>query len=164
MQEKMRRQLKKRPINESRKNNLLSDNEIVPPPKISLPWPPAVTYEDFVRNRPKSKVDVKSPNSFFVYRTAFVKQLLIKQYKFKMTQVSKWVSISWRSEPQKVRNAYKSIAKKIDKKFQERRIAIKGYRIVRETFNPKENTFSYSEPDEEEQNENIKQESIEEDS
>ncbi|CAI2161948.1 3323_t:CDS:2 [Funneliformis geosporum] len=104
------------------------------PPEIKLPWPPAVTAEDFVRSRPKTKIDIKSPNSFFVYRTAFVKQLLIEQHKFKMTQVSKWASSSWKKESKEVKETYKVMAQKIDKEFSEKRKAIKGYRIVCENF------------------------------
>ncbi|PKK64901.1 hypothetical protein RhiirC2_85404 [Rhizophagus irregularis] len=138
----MPRQITKRARTvESRKKNLLIDNNIQPPPVIKVPCPPIVTCDDFVRNRPKAKVDIKSPNSFFVYRTAFVKQLLSENHKFKMTQVSKWASIYWRKESDKTKMAYKDMAQIIDKEFQERRKKIKGYEIVCENH-------LYSKPEE----------------
>lgn len=134
----MPRQIKKRSKTiESRKVDPLVNDIIQAPPEIKLPWPPAVTAEDFVRNRPKTKIDIKSPNSFFVYRAAFVKQLLIEQHKFKMTQVSKWASSSWKNESKEVKETYKVMAQKIDKEFQEKRKAIKGYRIVCENYGQK---------------------------
>jgi len=157
----MPRQIQKRSKTiESRRNDPLLDNLNQTPPEISLPWPPIVTADDFVRNRPISKVDIKSPNSFFVYRTAFVKQLLIEQHKFKMTQVSKWASTSWRKESKEVKDAYRVMAQKIDKEFQERRKAIKGYRIVCENFPPTPKVETPS--DSEEEHKSIKQEPIEE--
>ncbi|CAG8542739.1 14029_t:CDS:2 [Funneliformis mosseae] len=146
----MPRQIKKRSKTiESRKVDPLVNDIIQAPPEIKLPWPPAVTAEDFVRNRPKTKIDIKSPNSFFVYRAAFVKQLLIEQHKFKMTQVSKWASSSWKNESKEVKETYKVMAQKIDKEFQEKRKAIKGYRIVCENYGQKS-----IEEDPQEQNDN----------
>ncbi|CAB4424431.1 unnamed protein product [Rhizophagus irregularis] len=148
----MPRQITKRARTvESRKKDLLIDSNIQPPPVIKVPCPPIVTCDDFVRNRPKAKVDIKSPNSFFVYRTAFVKQLLSENHKFKMTQVSKWASIYWRKESNETKMAYKTMAQIIDKEFQERRKKIKGYEIVCENH-------LYSKPEEVKQVKQVKQE------
>ncbi|CAG8445480.1 6181_t:CDS:2 [Rhizophagus irregularis] len=140
----MPRQITKRARTvESRKKDLLIDNNIQPPPVIKVPCPPIVTCDDFVRNRPKAKVDIKSPNSFFVYRTAFVKQLLSENHKFKMTQVSKWASIYWRKESDKTKMAYKDMAQIIDKEFQERRKKIKEC-IDFSAVSPKSTSSTYS--------------------
>ncbi|CAG8483258.1 13009_t:CDS:2 [Rhizophagus irregularis] len=59
-------------------------------PKITMPFPPKMTAEEFLRSRPLSRAYFRSPNSFFIYRQQFVKQLKLENYNDQMVKVSKW--------------------------------------------------------------------------
>ncbi|RIA83796.1 hypothetical protein C1645_880306 [Glomus cerebriforme] len=88
-------------------------------PKINMPFPPNMTAEEFLRNRPLSRAYFKSPNSFFIYRQQFVKQLKLENYNDQMIKVSKWASIFWSNEPNYVKQFYKDIEKDIQKLLNE---------------------------------------------
>src|SRR5436190_9873196 len=88
-------------------------------PNISMPFPPNITAEEFLRSRPLSRVYFKSPNSFFIYRQQFVKQLKSENYNDQMIKVSKWASVFWSNEPKHVKQHYKNLEKKIQKLLKE---------------------------------------------
>jgi hypothetical protein len=91
------------------------------PPSIKLPFPPPITAQDIVLKRPNSKICSKSPNAFFCYRKAYFDQLALLNQRFKMTDVSKLVSINWKNECIEVKEAYKKLAKEVEWELNERR-------------------------------------------
>src|SRR5579862_6567192 len=84
-------------------------------PKIQVPFPPKMSAEEFIRSRPLSRTYFKSPNSFFIYRQQFVRQLKLENYSDQMVKVSKWASVFWANEPNYVKEYYKNIEKSIQK-------------------------------------------------
>ncbi|CAB4430912.1 unnamed protein product [Rhizophagus irregularis] len=88
-------------------------------PKITMPFPPKMTAEEFLRSRPLSRAYFRSPNSFFIYRQQFVKQLKLENYNDQMVKVSKWAGIFWSNEPSNVKEHYKNIEKEIQKLLNE---------------------------------------------
>ncbi|CAG8542760.1 14030_t:CDS:1 [Funneliformis mosseae] len=91
------------------------------PPPIQLPFPPPITAQDIVLKRPSSKICSKSPNAFFIYRKAYFDQLAPLNQRFKMTDVSKLVSLYWKNERSEVKDAYKKIAQEVEWELNERR-------------------------------------------
>ncbi|CAI2163739.1 17973_t:CDS:2 [Funneliformis geosporum] len=89
-------------------------------PKIKMPFPPKITAEEFIRDRPLSRLHFKPPNSFFIYRTLFVKQLKSENYNDRMIRVSKWASWFWSNEPSVVKEYYKNIEKDIQNLLKEK--------------------------------------------
>ncbi|CAG8667379.1 15337_t:CDS:1 [Funneliformis caledonium] len=89
-------------------------------PKINMPFPPKITAEEFIRDRPLSRLHFKPPNSFFIYRKLFVRQLKLENYNDKMIRVSKWASWFWSNEPKVVKEYYKNIEKDIQKLLKEK--------------------------------------------
>ncbi|CAG8596905.1 341_t:CDS:2 [Diversispora eburnea] len=69
-----------------------------PPPKLTLPFPPEISPEELIVN--SRKLPSKPPNAFFIYRKVYAKALITKNMRFKMTDVSPWVSSSWKLEPE----------------------------------------------------------------
>ncbi|CAG8470762.1 415_t:CDS:1 [Acaulospora morrowiae] len=84
------------------------------PESITVPFPPSVKPQDFV---PKvgTRASKKSPNAFFIYRKAFLNQLRVHNCKIKMTDVSPFISASWRRETLQVKEAYKEISRQVEK-------------------------------------------------
>lgn len=106
-------------LNASKKNSSSRSNLPADIPKIKMPFPPNMSAEEFLRNRPLSRAYFKPPNSFFIYRQQFVKQLKLENYNDQMIKVSKWASIFWSNEPKNVKQYYKNIEKKIQKLLKE---------------------------------------------
>lgn len=91
------------------------------PPPIQLPFPPPITAQDIVLKRPSSKICSKSPNAFFIYRKVYFDQLALLNQRFKMTDVSKLVSLYWNNECNEVKEAYKKIAQEVECELNKRR-------------------------------------------
>ncbi|CAG8538863.1 5453_t:CDS:1, partial [Dentiscutata heterogama] len=85
-----------------------------------LPFPPIINASDFLEKTKRSSRGgtLRSPNAFLVYRKAFLDHL-VRQSKcnFKMTDVSKLVSVHWNSEAEHVKLAYKKIAQDVEKEL-----------------------------------------------
>ncbi|CAG8497855.1 5956_t:CDS:1 [Gigaspora margarita] len=81
-----------------------------PPPTLILPFPPPINPEDLMKT---SKLPSKPPNAFFIYRKVYTRELVAQNLRFKMTDVSPWVSISWKRETPEVKDKYKAIAKEV---------------------------------------------------
>ncbi|RIA99551.1 hypothetical protein C1645_730811 [Glomus cerebriforme] len=94
---------------------------ILSPPPIQLPFPPPITAQDIVLKRSSSKICSKSPNAFFIYRKVYFDQLSLLNQRYKMTDVSKLVSLYWKNECREVKEAYKKIAKEVESELNERR-------------------------------------------
>ncbi|CAG8642526.1 16980_t:CDS:2, partial [Racocetra fulgida] len=84
--------------NEPQKQKVVS-----PPPALVLPFPPQINVEDLMNCKTR-KLPSKPPNAFFIYRKVYTKELVAQNLRFKMTDVSPWVSISW-----KLRQRYKQL-------------------------------------------------------
>ncbi|CAG8549873.1 9384_t:CDS:2 [Diversispora eburnea] len=82
-----------------------------PPPELTLPFPPEINPEELMANT--RKLPSKPPNAFFIYRKVYTKALVAKNMRFKMTDVSPWVSSSWKLEPEEVKTKYKEIARNV---------------------------------------------------
>ncbi|CAG8589697.1 3758_t:CDS:1 [Cetraspora pellucida] len=93
--------------NEPQKQKLTS-----PPPTLVLPFPPQINPEELMNSKTR-KLPSKPPNAFFIYRKVYTKELVAQNLRFKMTDVSPWVSISWKRESPEVKDKYKAIAKEV---------------------------------------------------
>ncbi|CAG8494487.1 2505_t:CDS:2 [Diversispora eburnea] len=89
--------------------------------QIILPFPPNISANEIADKRRKDQIMLKSPNAFMIYRMAFLDHLNLLNQNFKMTDVSKLVSIYWRNEPDTVKDAYKKIAHEVEQELNERR-------------------------------------------
>ncbi|CAG8854362.1 18757_t:CDS:1, partial [Gigaspora margarita] len=69
-------------------------------------------------------------NAFFLYRKEFTKRAIAIGIKMKMTEISKFASLAWKSEKPKVRKAYADVSKRIDGVLQRRRQKERTYQIV----------------------------------
>ncbi|CAG8745950.1 16321_t:CDS:1 [Dentiscutata heterogama] len=85
---------------------------VSPPPTLVLPFPPQINPEDLMNCKTR-KLPSKPPNAFFIYRKVYTKELVAQNLRFKMTDVSPWVSISWKRESNEVKDKYKAIAKEV---------------------------------------------------
>ncbi|CAG8495134.1 8888_t:CDS:2 [Acaulospora morrowiae] len=83
-----------------------------PPPDLVLPFPPQVNAKDLMDCKTR-QLPSKPPNAFFIYRKVYTKELIAQNLRFKMTDVSPWVSMSWRRESEEVKIKYKEIAKEV---------------------------------------------------
>ncbi|CAI2198841.1 6694_t:CDS:1, partial [Funneliformis geosporum] len=72
---------------------------IISPPNLTLPFPPHIVPENLI-NLKSCKLPSKPPNAFFIYRKVYTNELVAQNMRFKMTDVSSWVSISWKLEPE----------------------------------------------------------------
>ncbi|CAJ0634118.1 2732_t:CDS:2 [Entrophospora sp. SA101] len=106
-----------------------TQNEIITslPSDIQLPFPPLIGASDFILKRSAEKIWMKSPNAFFIYRKAFQNHLKFLNYKLTMMNVSKLVSSCWKNEKVEVKDAYKKIAKEVEKQLKEKRKMDNGY-------------------------------------
>jgi hypothetical protein len=100
-------------------------------PYVKVPLPILLDIEEFM---PKKTGGNKTSNAFIIYRTVFAKVLIKDEYQSKMTDVSKWASISWKNEKAEVKTAYRKFAKEIQlihkKRSQEALISRNNRRLV----------------------------------
>ncbi|CAG8492853.1 1357_t:CDS:1 [Paraglomus occultum] len=87
------------------------------PPKITVPLPSNLNPKDYL---PKKIAGSKSCNAFMIYRKVFVNELIARQLRFKMVEVSRWVSAQWKKEDEDIKNAYRQFARKVDKMYREK--------------------------------------------
>jgi len=93
------------------------------PPNLILPFPPHIVPEDLI-NSQTCKLPSKPPNAFFIYRKVYTKELIAQNLRFKMTDVSSWVSNSWKLEPEEVKTKYKEIAREVRKIYKQIKLDI----------------------------------------
>ncbi|CAG8554118.1 15002_t:CDS:1 [Cetraspora pellucida] len=94
---------------------------VSPPPSFTLPFPPEINAEDLINSKTR-KLPSKPPNAFFIYRKVYTKELIARDFRYKMTDVSPWVSSSWRNESDKVREKYKEIAKGVRQLYKQTKL------------------------------------------
>ncbi|CAI2162005.1 3315_t:CDS:1 [Funneliformis geosporum] len=83
------------------------------PRDIKVPFPPQINPKDLLEKRRQNRVSSKSPNAFFIYRIAYLDQLKLYKHRIKMTDMSGYVSASWKNEPSHVKAEYKELARKV---------------------------------------------------
>jgi len=82
---------------------------------ITLPFPPVISAQDFLDRRSPDRATAKSPNAFFIYRKDFVNYLQVCNYNLKMRDVSSMAGSSWKVASKEVKDAYKQIARDVEK-------------------------------------------------
>ncbi|RIA80819.1 hypothetical protein C1645_866100 [Glomus cerebriforme] len=92
-----------------------------PPPNLTLHFPPHIVPEDLINSKTR-KLPSKPPNAFFIYRKVYTKELIAQNLRFKMTDVSPWVSTSWKLEPEEVKAKYKEIAEEVRKIYKQTKL------------------------------------------
>ncbi|RIA99541.1 hypothetical protein C1645_854091 [Glomus cerebriforme] len=92
-----------------------SENNLSATQVITLPFPPIISAQDLIDRRSPERVTAKCPNAFFVYRKDFVNYLQINNYNFKMRDVSSMAGSSWRAASKEVKDAYKQIARDVER-------------------------------------------------
>ncbi|CAG8588617.1 2296_t:CDS:2 [Rhizophagus irregularis] len=85
------------------------------PEDIKVPFPPQIKAEDILEKRRQNRKSAKSPNAFFIYRIAYLDQLRLHNFRVKMTDMSGYVSASWKKEPSNVKATYKDLARKVER-------------------------------------------------
>jgi hypothetical protein len=88
---------------------------ITNPEDIKVPFPPQIKAEDILEKRRQNRKSAKSPNAFFIYRIAYLDQLRLHNFRVKMTDMSGYVSASWKKEPSNVKATYKDLARKVER-------------------------------------------------
>ncbi|CAB4393639.1 unnamed protein product [Rhizophagus irregularis] len=91
------------------------------PPTLNLPFPPHIVPEDLINSKTR-KLPSKPSNAFFIYRKVYTRELIAQNLRFKMTDVSPWVSTSWNNEPEEVKAKYKEIAKEVRKIYKQTKL------------------------------------------
>lgn len=89
--------------------------KITNPEDIKVPFPPQIKAEDILEKRRQNRKSAKSPNAFFIYRIAYLDQLRLHNFRVKMTDMSGFVSASWKKEPSNVKATYKDLARKVER-------------------------------------------------
>ncbi|CAB4415716.1 unnamed protein product [Rhizophagus irregularis] len=84
--------------------------------KISVPYPPQITAEE-VLNRSKAKERKKAPNSFMIYRMAYIKELKTKNLNINQFNASVLAASKWNNESEEIKKVYKGISDKIQSKL-----------------------------------------------
>ncbi|CAG8529262.1 17113_t:CDS:1 [Cetraspora pellucida] len=79
-------------------------------PSVKVPFPPSISATELIFHKKDGEVPARAPNAFLIYRRMYVKQLQAQDYAFKMTDVSSMASLSWKSEPNWVKDEYLRIA------------------------------------------------------
>ncbi|CAG8624413.1 14775_t:CDS:1 [Acaulospora colombiana] len=113
---------------EMKYNAMISTKEymkkaLVPPPKLTLPFPPQINAEDLIDTKTR-KLPSKPPNAFFIYRKVYTKELVAQNFRFKMTDVSPLVSTSWKLESDEVKTKYKEIARDVRQIYKKKKNSI----------------------------------------
>ncbi|CAG8458822.1 16512_t:CDS:1 [Acaulospora colombiana] len=82
-----------------------------------MPKASEIKIDDFIIE-PGEKIGKKCPNSFFVYRRVYTKELLRRNHRLEMAIVSRMASSQWRNENAKVREEYRQVAKMIRERLE----------------------------------------------
>nr|CAG8537319.1 2667_t:CDS:1 [Entrophospora candida] len=60
--------------------------------------------------RYKQKILTKSPNQFFIYRKAWIERFRQENFQFSMIDISGFIAIRWREEPEEVKAIFAKMA------------------------------------------------------
>ncbi|CAJ0629675.1 8834_t:CDS:10 [Entrophospora sp. SA101] len=95
-------------------NNAVSFKEFE---NINIPFPPDIKAEALINCKKNGKMPSRSPNSFMVYRKAFVNELHKNGHYVSMTIASPIIAKLWRREPNHIKNAYRAISNQAKRLF-----------------------------------------------
>ncbi|CAG8453247.1 7040_t:CDS:1 [Acaulospora morrowiae] len=109
-------------IKKMRKENAMRN--IVIEPLASVPFPPEISVDDLVGPPKNSKQKSKSPNRFFIFRKAYVKELNRQGKRYPQTILSTYVGEHWKRLPEEQIEAYTNLAEKARILFKEKYGAI----------------------------------------
>ncbi|CAG8621675.1 7214_t:CDS:1 [Ambispora leptoticha] len=90
-------------------------------PAISVPFPPNITTEDFLKRRKDGSLPSRSMNSFMLYRAAFNKEIRTKRLCVKQKKLSRRISDSWQNEPEHVKRVYRRLAIRAQQELEQKR-------------------------------------------
>ncbi|CAG8519871.1 10432_t:CDS:1 [Ambispora leptoticha] len=90
-------------------------------PAISVPFPPNITSDDYLKRRIDGSLPNKSVNSFMLYRIAFNKEFRTKGLNVRQRILSRQVSDSWQNEPEHVKRMYRHLAIKAQQELDQLR-------------------------------------------
>ncbi|GES98126.1 kinase-like domain-containing protein [Rhizophagus clarus] len=97
----------------------MSINEIL---SINVPYPPELTVEEILSRRTDERLGSRAPNSFFIYRLAYIKEFKKRiGESISMTKISPYVSLSWSKEPPEIKEAYKRLSNWVEHRLIEMR-------------------------------------------
>ncbi|CAG8610908.1 722_t:CDS:2, partial [Diversispora eburnea] len=91
-------------------------------PTIKVQFPPRVTVEEIVQKQLDNNIKNvnHTPNSFLIYRREFNNEIHKSQVNLKLEDISKLAAVSWKTEPQQIKNYYKKLAKEVKNSFKKR--------------------------------------------
>ncbi|CAG8684649.1 uncharacterized protein OCT59_012542 [Rhizophagus irregularis] len=89
-------------------------------PLFKVPFPPELTVEEILSNRSEDRLKSRAPNSYFIYRLAFLKELRKRTNdNVPMTKISSYISSMWFNETTAVRDAYKNLSEQVENRLTE---------------------------------------------
>ncbi|RGB36400.1 hypothetical protein C1646_666978 [Rhizophagus diaphanus] len=105
-------------------------------PLFKVPFPPQLSVEEILSSRSEDKLKSRAPNSYLIYRLAFLKELRKRTDDIlSMTKISSHISSMWFNETTAVRDAYNELSEDVEKRLTEIRQKEKLI-IVDESFSP----------------------------
>ncbi|RGB32572.1 hypothetical protein C1646_762729 [Rhizophagus diaphanus] len=86
-------------------------------PEVQLPFPPKITAREVISDKKNGRKAKKPPNAFMIYRKVFSRELAKKNLRYQQKKISTLCSISWKQEPENVKQGYRRLAHDADKIF-----------------------------------------------
>ncbi|CAG8567853.1 3106_t:CDS:1 [Diversispora eburnea] len=86
---------------------------------IKVPFPPSITIDEIVQMHLKNGIKNvnRTMNAFMIYRKEYSR--IVAKFNLELIDVSKISSISWKNEPQHIKDYYKQFAKDVKRRFEE---------------------------------------------
>ncbi|CAB4394518.1 unnamed protein product [Rhizophagus irregularis] len=88
-------------------------------PQINIPFPPTITIAELLTPK-KNCIKSKAPNCFMIYRQNYVRELQNQKLSYAMTDISGFISDSWKNESPSVVEFYKNLAQEANKQHKEK--------------------------------------------
>ncbi|CAG8593088.1 3265_t:CDS:2 [Diversispora eburnea] len=83
--------------------------------RVKVPFPPSISIDEIVKIHLKNRIKSvnQTMNSFMIYRKRY--NHIVAKFNLSSKDVSKFVSISWKNEPEYVKDYYRQMAKNVKK-------------------------------------------------
>ncbi|CAG8554072.1 9825_t:CDS:2 [Diversispora eburnea] len=80
---------------------------------VKVQFPPRVTVGEIVQKQLNNNIKNANHtvNSFMIYRREFNREIRESRFNFKLKEISKLAAVSWKTEPQYIKDHYKRMAK-----------------------------------------------------
>ncbi|CAG8449612.1 18259_t:CDS:2 [Rhizophagus irregularis] len=88
-------------------------------PQINIPFPPTITIAELLTPK-KNCIKSKAPNCFMIYRQNYVRELQNQKLSYAMTDISGFISDSWKNESPNVVEFYKNLAQEANKQHKQK--------------------------------------------